>query len=106
MAKAISIDHIAIYFSSMEEAKKFFLEGLGLTVHSDYGDEFFMKVGDQTVAIFKGKNKSQTINHIALQVDDFEGVKKRLERLDYKVYKKDMVDGPDGIRIQLVPVKK
>ncbi|MBI4175599.1 MAG: hypothetical protein HY518_00190 [Candidatus Aenigmarchaeota archaeon] len=43
MSRAIGIDHIAIYFQNIEEAKRFFLEGLGLAVHSDYGDEFFMK---------------------------------------------------------------
>ncbi len=102
MAKAIRIDHIAIYFSDMEEAKKFFLEGLGLQACGEYGDEFFMSVGSQVLAVFKGENKNQTINHLALKVDDFEGVKRRLEGLGYKIYKNDMVDGPNGIRIQLV----
>lgn len=103
MAKATGIDHIAIYFSDIEKAKKFFLDGLGLTKHGDYGDEFFMKAGNQILAIFQGNNKNQTINHLALKVDDFNGVKQRLEKLGYKIYKGDMVDGPDGIRIQLVP---
>ncbi|SRR3989344_3784164 len=102
MPKAIAIDHVAIYFSDMKVAKKFFVEGLGLKPAGDYGDEFFMDIGDQKLAIFKGDNKNQTVNHLALKVDDFEGVKKRLEKLGYKIYKKDMVDGPDGIRIQLV----
>lgn len=102
MAKAIAIDHLAIYFSDIEEAKKFFLDGLGLEAESDYGNEFFMKIGNQTIAIFQGENKSQTINHLALKVDDFERIKSRLEKAGYKIYKKDMVDGPDGIRIQLV----
>lgn len=102
MARATGIDHIAIYFSDLEKAKKFFLEGLALTPHGDYGDEFFMKVGNQVLAIFQGNNKNQTINHLALKVDDFEGIKKNLEKLGYKIYKKDMVDGPDGIRIQLI----
>lgn len=102
MAKAIGIDHIAIYFSDLEKAKKFFLEGLGLTPHGDYGDEYFMKVGGQILAIFEGKNKTQTINHLALKVDNFPEITKRLEGLGYKIYKKDMVDGPDGIRIQLI----
>ncbi|HLD80153.1 MAG TPA: VOC family protein [Candidatus Nanoarchaeia archaeon] len=102
MAKAIGIDHLAIYFSDLEKAKKFFLEGLGLTPHGDYDDEFFMRVGDQILALFQGDNKTQTINHLALKVDNFPEIKKRLERLGYKIYKKDMVDGPDGIRIQLI----
>jgi len=102
MAKAIGIDHLAIYFSDLEKAKKFFLEGLGLTEHGDYGDEFFMKAGNQIIAVFQGKNKTQTINHLALKVDNFYEIKKRLEKLGYKIYKKDMVDGPDGIRIQLI----
>jgi len=103
MAKATGIDHLAIYFSDMEKAKEFFLDGLGLTPHGDYGDEFFMKIGNQILAIFHGENKNQTINHLALKVDNFQEIKLRLEKLGYKIYKKDMVDGPDGIRIQLVP---
>ncbi len=102
MARAVGIDHLAIYFSDVDEAKKFFMDGLGLTVHGDYGDEFFMKVGNQILAIFQGDNKNQTINHLALKVDNFEEIKKRLEKLGYKIYKNDMVDGPNGIRIQLV----
>ena len=102
MAKAITIDHMAIYFSSYEEAKVFFLEGLGLETKAEYGDEFFMKIGNQILAVFKGDNTNQTINHLALKVDDFEEIKKRLGNLGYSIYKGDMVDGPDGIRIQLV----
>ena len=103
MTRAIGIDYIAIYFSDVEKAKEFFLDGFGLEVQNDYGDEFFMKIGNQILAIFQGNNKNQTINHLALKVDNFEEVKKRLEKLGYKIYKNDMVDGPDGIRIRLIP---
>ncbi len=103
MTKAIGIDHIAIYFSDMEKAKSFFLDGLGLIPHGDSGDEFFMKVGNQIIAVFQGDNKKQTINHLALKVDNFNEIKKKLEKLGYKIYKGDMVDGPNGIRIQLIP---
>jgi lactoylglutathione lyase len=102
MAKAIGIDHIAIYVSNLPQAKEFFLRGLGLSEHGDYGDEFFMKCGNQIVAVFHGSNTMQTINHLALNVDDLRGVKERLEKLGYDIYKGDMVNGPDGIRIQLV----
>jgi catechol 2,3-dioxygenase-like lactoylglutathione lyase family enzyme len=102
MAKAIEIDHIAIYFSDIEEAKTFFIKGLGLEPHSEYQDEFFMKIGNQIIAIFKGENEIQTINHLALKVDNFEEIKTRLEKLGYSIYKNDMVDGPNGIRIQLI----
>jgi len=102
MAKATGMDHIAIYVSNMEEAKKFFLESLGLTKKAQYGDEFFMNIGNQMIALFQGTNTHQTINHLALNVDDFEEIKKRLQEKGYKVYQGDMVDGPDGIRIQLV----
>ena len=102
MSKAISIDHIAIYFSHMAEAKKFFIEGLGLEEKADYGDEYFMNIGDQVIAIFQSDNNHQTINHLALRVTNFEETKNRLEDLGYTIYKGDMVDGPDGIRIQLL----
>lgn len=102
MAKATGIDHIAIYVKDMESAKKFFLEGLGLTHKATYGDEFFMTIGNQIIALFKSDNEDQTINHLALKVDDFEGIKKKLKDLGYKLYDGDMVDGPNGICIQLV----
>lgn len=102
MAKATGMDHIAIYFSDMEAAKKFFVEGLGLIPDGEYGDEFFMKIGKQKIAIFQGDNKEQTINHLAVNVDDLEGIKKRLQKLGYKFYRQDSVEGPNGIRIQLV----
>lgn len=102
MAKVIGLDHIAVYISHMEEGKRFFMEGLGMEEEGDYGDEYFMKAGKQIFALFQGNNTTQTVNHIALNVDDKEGIKMRLEELGYKIYKGDMVDGPDGIRIQLV----
>jgi catechol 2,3-dioxygenase-like lactoylglutathione lyase family enzyme len=102
MAEATGIDHIAIYVTKLEEAKDFFIKGFGLRGGGDYGDEFFMEIGTQKIALFRGSNDKQTINHLALKVDDFEGVKKRLSGLGYEIYKEDMVDGPDGLRIQLV----
>ncbi len=102
MSKVTGIDHIAIYVSHLDEAKKFFLEGLGMEEYGDYGDEYFMKAGNQVFALFQGDNTTQTINHIALDVDDFDAMKKHLEEMGYEIYKNDMVDGPDGIRIQLV----
>ena len=86
----------------MDEAKEFFINGLGLTELSDYGEEYFMQAGKQTIALFLGKNEEQTINHLALNVDNFEEISKRLESRGYKIYKGDMVDGPDGIRVQLI----
>lgn len=102
MPRTTGIDHIAIYVSHLEEAKRFFLEGLGMTVHSDYGDEFFMKAGEQIFALFAGDCAHQSVNHIALNIDDLDAMKSHLEALGYPIYKGDMVDGPDGIRIQLV----
>lgn len=102
MAQATGIDHLAIYVKDLAEAKKFFIEALGLIPEHDYGDEFFMKIGNQVVALFQGSNTTQTINHLAINVDDFGAIKKQLEKLGYHTYKGDMVDGPNGIRIQLV----
>ena len=101
MANVLGIDHIAVYVSDMKAATKFFLD-LGLKVDAEYKDEIFFSVGDQKLAIFKGTNTTQTINHLALKVDDFEGMKKQMQSKGHKVYKHDMVDGPDGLRLQLV----
>jgi catechol 2,3-dioxygenase-like lactoylglutathione lyase family enzyme len=103
MPKAIGIDHIAVYVSRMEDAKKFFVEGLGLSPDGDYGDEYFMLAGSQRVAIFQGTNKDQTINHLAFKVDNIEEVTQRLKKLGYHFYQSDCVEGPNGLRIQLVP---
>lgn len=102
MAKAIGIDHMAIYVSDMEAAKKFFVEGLGLIPDGDYGDEFFMKIGKQKIAVFQGDNEDQTINHLAVNVDNFEEIMARLQKMGYRKRKRDGIDGPNGIRIQLV----
>jgi catechol 2,3-dioxygenase-like lactoylglutathione lyase family enzyme len=40
MAKATGIDHLAVYVSDLEAAKKFFVEGLGLVPYADYGMSF------------------------------------------------------------------
>ncbi len=109
MAKVIGFDHLAVSVSDMDECKKFFVEGLGLKKKADYGNEFFMELPDsRTIALFKGKNEKSTIHHLALKVDDLNGIKKKLKKLGYRLYKgtvtpTDMVEGPNGLIIELVP---
>jgi hypothetical protein len=62
-----------------------------------------MNAGTQKIALFQGTNNSQTINHLAFKVDSFEDIKQRLKKLGYRFYQPDSVEGPDGLRIQLVP---
>ncbi len=58
-----------------------------------------MKAGNQIIAVFQGNNKTQTINHLALKVDNFQEIKKNLEKLGYKIYKKEKV-APSGLSFQ------
>ena len=102
MTKATGIDHIAIDFSDIKAAKEFFIEALGLKLYKDYGDEIFLNVGRQKLALFQGKNKTRTLNHVAFKVDNYKAVKKRLKKLGYKIYDNDLIDGPGGITVQLV----
>lgn len=102
MAKATEIDHIAIYFSNIEKAKEFFTECFGMKVKYEFTGEIFLEVGKQVLGLFEGKIKEQSINHLALKVDNFEEIKQRLEKKGYRIYKTDMVDGPEGIRIQII----
>ncbi len=102
MAKATGIDHIAIYFSDIKKAKEFFVECFGMKVKYEFTGEIFLQVGEQVLALFKGKVKEQSINHLALKVDNFEEVKKQLEKKGHKIYKGDMVNGPEGLRIQII----
>ncbi len=99
MSNILAIDHLALYFFNLENARKFFIDGLGLKLEHDYGDEIFLSAG---VALFKGNPGGQSVNHLALKVKNFTKIKNQLESLGYHIYKEDMVDGPEGIRIQLV----
>ena len=101
MKKIVGIDHIAIEVSNLKVATEF-LKDLGLQIELDLGAEIFFKVGNQKLALFQAKNTTQTINHIALRVENFKGIKKELEKKGYTIYKGDMINGPDGIRIQLI----
>jgi hypothetical protein len=65
--------------------------------YQEYGDEFFMKAGAHVIALFSGDHIAQSFNPLAA-VDDFREIKKRLVEQGFKIYKGDMVDGPDGIR--------
>ena len=102
MTKATGIDHIAIYFSNIEKAKEFFTECFDLKVKYEFPGKTFLEVGEQVLGLFQGKIKEQSINHLALKVDNFKEIKKRLEKNGYKIYKGDMVDGPEGLRIQII----
>lgn len=103
MAQTTGIDHIVIHVYGLEDVKKFFLKGLGLPLHADYGKEFFVEVGEQTLGFCQGDTRNPNPTHIAIKVDSLEAMKERLTRTGYKVLKNNMVSGPEGVRVQLMP---
>ena len=101
MPRACAIDHIALVFSDLKKAEQFFVKGLGLTVSQGYPEEIFMNIGQQKIALFHGKPEGQNLHHLGLLIDDYKAVTERLQVLGY-IVKGDMVEGPEGIRVQLV----
>lgn len=100
-----TIDHIGLHISDLEKALRFYEETLGLRLHK------LMRIGEAEIAFLhlngtylelvhrpgspEGPPRGRW-SHIALHVDDFDGLVQRLEEEGLELRRLTL---PDGIRI-------
>ena len=115
MLKMKGIDHVVLHTRDLAQAKRFYLELLGLTVDHESSWQCFMHCGDQGVAIFEVKDEADFVatrdmNHLALVAGEgtYESIKTELERHGVVVEGRAgdpnciYFNDPDGHRLQIL----
>jgi catechol 2,3-dioxygenase-like lactoylglutathione lyase family enzyme len=108
----IGFDHVEIRLKDRAKARRFFVEQLGMDVIGEGPDHTNLLFGDQVLGLRDAKEteKSGGIDHIALRVSEWTGLKSRVSRARVTITaEKEREDsrslflrGPEGIRIELV----
>jgi len=103
--RAVGINHIALEVGDIEEALAFYGRFLDFTLRSKSEGAAFIDLGDQFIALQKGrKQPGDDGRHFGLVVDDKETVKKILDEMGVEIVSERFLDfyDPWGNRIEIV----
>ncbi|MCI4357220.1 MAG: VOC family protein [Thermoplasmata archaeon] len=108
----VGYDHVDIKVKDRAKARRFFVEQLGLDVLGEGPDHTFLLIGDQVLGLRDPKKGERVtgVDHVALRVDTWLGLRSRITRARIEVTDEKERDdsrslylrGPDGLRIELV----
>jgi len=109
--------HLCIHTEDLAKTERFYIDALGLEPGFRFlknGKRFgcYLKLGSSTfIEVFEGKRGSPgNINHLAIEVDDMDGVIARLRENGVEVTDKKLgadhswqawLEDPNGVRIEL-----
>ena len=111
------IAHVCVYSRDLAKALKFYRDSLGLEVAFEFERQgqpfgYYFKLGqDSFIEVFKGEPEAQagTIRHIAIEVEDLDGIVSKLRAAGLKVGDKSLgadntwqawTADPDGVAIE------
>lgn len=107
-----SLDHVDLKVAHRADARDFFVDRLGLTLLSDGPTHTFLLVGDDVLGLHDAAPGEAMVgvDHLALRVSHWEGLRARLESAGVRVTgekERDdsrslFVDGPEGLQVELV----
>ena len=108
----LGFDHVDLRVRNREKARRFFVEQLGLDPIGEGPDHTFLLFGDQVLGLRDAKPDESLggVDHIALRVADWTGLRNRVRRARIVVVREKERDdsrslflrGPDGLTIELV----
>src|SRR6185436_15787502 len=104
-ARAIGVNHVALEVGDIEEALAFYGRLFEFTLRGKSKDAAFIDLGDQFIALQKGrKQRGDDGRHFGLVVDDKEAVRQALAAAGVKVLPGRFLDflDPWGNRIEIV----
>ena len=104
-ARAIGVNHVALEVGDIEEALAFYGRLFEFTLRGKNKDSAFIDLGDQFLALQKGrKQPGDDGRHFGLVVDDKEAVRSALKAAGVKVLPGRFLDflDPWGNRIEIV----
>ena len=115
MLQMTGIDHVVLHTRDLAQARKFYLDLLGMTVDHESSWQCFMHCGNQGVAIFEVQDgedfvSGHDMNHMALVADQgtYASIKAELESNGVKVEGREddphciYFNDPDGHRLQIL----
>lgn len=104
-ARAIGVNHVALEVGDIEEALAFYGRLFEFKLRGKSGDSAFIDLGDQFLALQKGRRQpSDDGRHFGLVVDDKEAVRRALSTAGVRVLPGRFLDflDPWGNRIEIV----
>ncbi len=105
MARAVGFNHVALEVGDIEEALEFYGCFLDFELRSKSETMAFIDLGDQFLALAKGRRQApDDERHIGLVVDDKEAVRRALEEMGVEPLPGPFLDflDPWGNRIEIV----
>lgn len=104
-ARAIGFNHVALEVGDIEEALAFYGGFVDFTLRSKRDSMAFIDLGDQFLALSKGRRQSpDDERHFGLVVEDKEMVRQSLEEMGVEILPGRFLDfrDPWGNRIEIV----
>jgi len=108
LPRALGFNHIALEVNDIDETLDFFGKIFPLKLRSRSETMAFIDMGDQFLALSKGRSQApDTERHFGLVVDDKDAVRARLEAIGAEILPGRGLDflDPSGNRIQIVEYK-
>ncbi|MGI9450491.1 MAG: VOC family protein [Geminicoccaceae bacterium] len=103
--RAVGINHIALEVGDIDEALDFYGRFLDFTLRSKGETAAFIDLGDQFIALMKGrKQPCDDHRHFGLVVDDKETVRRILDDMGVEIVSDRFLDfyDPWGNRVEIV----
>jgi extradiol dioxygenase family protein len=104
-ARAVGFNHVALEVGDIEEALAFYGSFLDFGLREKSGTDAFIDLGDQFLALTKGRRQgADDERHFGLVVDDKQAVREALEKLGVRILAGPFLDflDPWGNRIEIV----
>ena len=104
-ARAVGINHVALEVGDIEEALDFYGRFLDFTLRSKSEGAAFIDLGDQFIALQKGRTQpGDDGRHFGLVVDNKDAVREIIEEMGVEIVSERFLDfyDPWGNRIEIV----
>jgi len=104
-ARAVGINHVALEVGDIEEALAFYGRFLDFTLRSQSERAAFIDLGDQFIALQKGRvQPGDDGRHFGLVVDDRDAVRSILDEMGVEIVSDRFLDfyDPWGNRIEII----
>jgi catechol 2,3-dioxygenase-like lactoylglutathione lyase family enzyme len=103
--RLVGINHVALEVDDIDRALEFYGRLFDVELRSRSGNAAFIDIGDQFVALMKGRTQARDgARHFGLVVDDREAVRRALEAAGVEIFpgrRLDFID-PFGNRVEIV----
>jgi lactoylglutathione lyase len=103
--RLVGINHVALEVGDIDQALAFYGQLFDLDVHGRSANAAFLEIGDQFVALMKGRvQPPDRARHFGLVVDDKEATRRALEAAGAEILPGRFLDflDPWGNRVQVV----